>query len=136
MPRKSSDAPKADRPKQGRQKSKRKAAAPTDARRTLVETLWRTAARQVSEIERRLMKVEQPPAERETDARALAVLVKTLRELSTLDEAHLDDAGSRPTTEAEDDDPVPRDIDEFRRELARRMDAFVQRRTGSGVPGG
>jgi hypothetical protein len=31
---------------------------------------------------------------------------------------------------------MPRDIDEFRRELARRIRIFVQSRTGGGVHGG
>jgi hypothetical protein len=34
------------------------------------------------------------------------------------------------------DDDMPRDIDEFRHELARRIRAFVQSRTGGGVCAG
>jgi hypothetical protein len=64
------------------------------------------------------------PAERERDARMLAVLVKTLRELAALDESHKD-AARAVQADPTDDDPVPRDIDEFRRELARRIQAFV-----------
>lgn len=94
----------------------------------LVGRLWRTAEAQVRDIEDRLMRNQQQPDERERDARTLAVLVKTLRELTALDEA---DAGP----ETKDDDDGPRDIDEFRRDLARRMDALVASRTGAGVPG-
>lgn len=61
-------------------------------------------------------------------ARTLASLARTLRELVALDASQL---GPEP----EDDDPVPEDIDEFRRELARRIDAFIQHRMDSGVPG-
>jgi hypothetical protein len=105
----------------------------SDIRSALIAKLWRTAKRQVSEIEARLKRIAPQPSERESDMRALAVLVKTLRELTALEEAH-GDARPNNATDAVDDDPIPRDIDEFRRELARRMDAFVERRTGSGVP--
>jgi hypothetical protein len=95
----------------------------------LVARLWRTARRQVSEVERRLARAGQPPAERESDARMLAVLVKTLRELAALDEARADIAkGGRQTRADAEDDRPPQDIDEFRRELARRMDAIAARR--------
>jgi hypothetical protein len=94
----------------------------------LVARLWRTAEAQVRDIEERLMRNAQQPDDREKDARTLAVLVKTLRELSALD-----DAESRGETE--DDDDMPRDLDEFRRELARRMDAFVTERARAGVSG-
>jgi AcrR family transcriptional regulator len=96
----------------------------------LVSRLWRTAEAQVREIEERLALNRQQPDERERDARTLAVLVKTLRELSALDDAK--DAakrGTAPQANTDDDDAGPRDIDEFRRELARRMDAIVAART-------
>jgi hypothetical protein len=93
-----------------------------------VARIWRTAEAQVRDIEDRLRARAQPPDEREKDARTLAVLVKTLRELTALDEAE-------GRSETEDDDSGPRDIDEFRRDLARRMDAFVAERTRAGVPG-
>jgi hypothetical protein len=95
----------------------------------LVRRIWRTADGQVRDIEERLAAAGQQPLERERDARMLAVLVKTLRELVVIGEA----APARKTaTEPEDDDPVPRDIDEFRRELARRIDALVASRTDGG----
>jgi len=100
----------------------------TGDRVTLVTRLWRAAEVQVHDIEDRLMRAAQPPDEREKDARTLAVLVKTLRELSALDDAE-------GQSETQDDDDSPRDIDEFRRELARRMDAFVAERVRAGVPG-
>jgi transposase-like protein len=97
----------------------------------IVRRMWRTAEAQVRDIEDRLRQDPQPPDERERNARVLAVLVKTLRDLSTLDESQADTAAT--TNMAGNDDEVPRDIDEFRRELARRMDAFVESRTGAGV---
>jgi AcrR family transcriptional regulator len=106
--------------------------APGGDRTALVARLWRTAERQVREIEQRLARHRQEPDDRERDARVLAVLVKTLRELSALDETKTGDISKDATY---DDDEGPRDIDEFRRELARRMDAFVASRTGAGIPG-
>ena len=98
----------------------------SEARQKLVERLWRTAERQVREIEERLKSVGQKSSEREHDTRSLAVLVKTLRELAAFDEAH---PAAQTQTEPIDDDE-PRDMDEFRRELARIMDAIIARREG------
>lgn len=89
---------------------------------SLVARLWRTAERQVRDIEERLATHGQEAGERERDVRSLAVLAKTLRELTALDEK----AGIKPD---ETDDDGPRDIDEFRRELARQIDALVAART-------
>ena len=97
----------------------------------LVGRLWRTAEAQVRDIEERLARHQQQPDERERDARTLAVLVKTMRELSALDDQK---GGGAPPADSEHDDG-PRDIDEFRRELARRMDEIVAARADR-VPGG
>jgi hypothetical protein len=115
------------------------------ARMALVNRLWRAAEGQVREIEDRLFAREHDGAEagdtsaRERDARMLAVLVKTLRELAALDQANDPAANSNAAgaaqAEPEDDDPVPRDIDEFRRELARRIQTFVGNEHGGTVPG-
>jgi hypothetical protein len=102
-------------------------------RTALVARLWQSAEQQVEQIEARLARIAPASEQRDGDMRAFATLVKTLRELSAFDEAHQPRARKRKTEQ--DDDPVPRDIDEFRRELARRMDAFVQSRTGARVPG-
>lgn len=97
------------------------------SRVSLVARLWRTAERQVRDIEARLALAQQEPADRERDARVMAVLVKTLRELTQFDE--------RANETAQDDDDGPRDIDEFRRDLARRMEEFVRERSAERVPG-
>jgi len=94
-------------------------------RQAFIARLWRTADWQVRDIEKRLDGALQEPAERERDARTLAVLVKTLRELTAFDET-----APQPAIPA-DDDPVPDDIDEFRNELARRIKALVDSRTHS-----
>ena len=113
--------------------------APRTSRRpisrvALVRRMWCAAEAQVRDIEQRLTGERPEPEDRERDARLLAVLVKTLRELTALDAAEGD--RKQATDVTPDDLDAPRDLDEFRRELARRMDAFVASRSGAGVPGG
>jgi hypothetical protein len=95
---------------------------PDRARASLVDRLWRTADRQVRDIERRLRLETQKPDERERDARMLAIMVKTLRELRALDAAR---AEQEPTSE---DEPGPDNLDDFRRDLVRKMDAIIAAR--------
>ncbi len=109
------------------------AARPASPNVPLVERLWRVAERQAQEIEARLENDDQSPTERARDTRMLAVLAKTLRELIALRTAALE-SGDDAQTDADDADPVPRDIDEFRRELTRRIESFVASRTDSAVP--
>jgi hypothetical protein len=114
-----------------RQTKKRPQPRPTSEKRAkLVTRLWRAAQRQVDEIERCTALKERDGSERERDARALAVLVKTMRELTELDAAGAPKRGAEENA----DDGFPRDIDELRRELARRMQAIVARRNEA-VPG-
>jgi hypothetical protein len=87
------------------------------ARKALVSRIWRVAETQVSDIERRLQ-LEEPGDERERTARLLATMIKTLRELHTLDAKE----EKKPVRQ---DDSEYRDIDHFRRELARKIDAIV-----------
>ena len=56
-------------------------------------------------------------------ARTLSTLTQVLHALVRLR------SGLSPEAETNDNDDMPRDIDEFRRELARRIDAFVTSRT-------
>ncbi len=66
----------------------------------------------------------RPPADAERAARTLSTLTQTLHALTRLR------GGLSPETESNDDDDMPRDIDEFRNELARRIIAFVESRRG------
>lgn len=102
-------------------------------RRALANRIWRAAEAQVGEIETRLALIGAAPAEAERDARALAVLARVVRELAALDaatkkaEAAKDDtpANDPERDEARDEDArAPTDLDTFRRELARRLDAL------------
>jgi hypothetical protein len=66
--------------------------------------------------------------EAERESRTLASLSRTVREIAVLNASE----PQAPRDEA-DDDPIPSDIDEFRRELARRIRGFIEaRRTGAG----
>lgn len=99
---------------------------------SLVNRLWRTAERQVRDIEQRLAQDCQEPSERERDARVLAVLVKTLRDLAAFDAA-AHSSGEKTEANDADDDPVPRDLDELRRELSRRLERIAaDTATGTG----
>jgi hypothetical protein len=104
------------------------------SRRSLVARLWRTTEQQVREVEHRLSLGQREPADRERDARMLAIMVKTLRELSSIDVADAARPGKTKTQSETENDDGPADIDEFRRELARRLEAIIARRhpgTGS-----
>jgi hypothetical protein len=90
-------------------------------RSALVKRMWRAAEAQVREIENRLLQDSPEPLERERDARVLAVLAKTLRELSALEEIK----PNKRTLAPADDDAVPRNMDELRRSLARKLEALV-----------
>lgn len=89
---------------------------PGSDRVSLVSRLWRTAERQVRDIEERLRLNIQQPDERERDARVLATMVKTLRDLRALQ-----DTEEEPS--AKDDGPA--NLDDFRRELARKIDGLI-----------
>lgn len=95
----------------------------------LVQRLIRTTDLQVREIETRLKDALGEPDDRERDARIMAVLAKTTRELLTLEP----DGATKKTPQA--DDEVPRDVDELRHELARRIDSLRERRAGAGPAG-
>jgi hypothetical protein len=89
-------------------------------------------ARVSEAIERELSKIERivgnptrmVPAQRietESRARVLASLARTLKEVMRL---RSEAGGADDTAKAADDD-VPRDLDEFRRELSRRLEGMV-----------
>lgn len=95
-------------------------------------------ARELDAVERVLdVLAPEGPNDAERAARTLASIARTLRELSLMNRAGTDFTGEGPEAATDDDDdPVPRDLDEFRRELARRINAFVDDRTGGGLPDG
>lgn len=92
-----------------------------DARAALFARIVRTAHLRMDTIEGVLKGLqEQPAPESERTARTLAMLDRSLREIAALTKPD----ETAPSDET-DDDTVPRDIDEFRRELARRIRGMV-----------
>jgi hypothetical protein len=97
------------------------------ARASLTARLWRAAEMQAAEIEARLSAGERPIAESERDARVLAILAKTLRELSS--------ASLIPDEEEkEDDDATPDDVETLREALAQRLRRIAEDRHQQGHP--
>jgi hypothetical protein len=129
MPKTKQDTPVTnDTPRKRAAVTTKRRRSPTQ-RTQLVHRLWLAAEAQVRQIESRLTLDTTEPAECERDARTMAVLVKTLRDLNALDAARDRRASKREgntaaaaTPEVNYDDP--RQIDEFRRELARRIEAI------------
>ena len=109
-------------------------AAPPDDR-PIAERLQGAVARVLPAIEGTLATLgtgAAHPRELERAARALAALTRTMRELSGLLAQH---KAEQPACDC--DGYTPEDIDTFRRELARKINALVDRRTGvtaSGEP--
>lgn len=89
--------------------------------------------RHIAAVERVLDKVRPTkPDETERSARTLATISYALRELAAI--AHTEPV--TPPTNETDNDPIPRDIDDFREELARRIRRFIdaRRHGGDGLP--
>jgi hypothetical protein len=93
------------------------------SRAALVARMWRTAERQVEEIEDRLKAAGLDLAERESNARTLAVVAKTLRELAAVDEAKA--ARGKQAQKDDNDDVIPRNIEDLRRALAQKLERFA-----------
>jgi hypothetical protein len=89
-----------------------------------VERLYRAVREELAAVESlraRLKSEPQGTQDAERTARTLSSLTETLQKLQRL-------TCAVPNTGSQDDD-LPADIDEFRRELARRIEAFVATRT-------
>ncbi|MGL5116145.1 MAG: hypothetical protein ACRC7C_12550 [Beijerinckiaceae bacterium] len=94
-------------------------------RAALTARLWRAAELQAAEVEARVALGTRPAADAERDARVLAVLAKTLRELSTAELSFAD---------GDDDDAAPDDLDELREALGQRLRRIARER-GTREPG-
>ena len=105
------------------------------SRTTMVARMLRAAERQLTDIEQQLAANDMAPAERERNKRSLTILVRTMRQLTALNTADSDPASTRKAKKS-NDRPVPRNIDELRRELARRVDLLRRRRADTGTAGG
>lgn len=91
--------------------------APRFGRRSLVSRLWRTAERQVADIETRLIAAGGDPATLERDAKTLAVLARTVRDLVAIDAEQKRGAKA----DKADDENAPPNIDEFRRRISAKL---------------
>jgi hypothetical protein len=89
-------------------------------RATLMRRVERAIAIELARIETLITDgaTDHVQSEAERRARTLATLARTLKEVTRLR------ADAKEMTPA-DDDTVPRDLDEFRRELSRRLDLLV-----------
>jgi hypothetical protein len=105
----------------------RRSALQIEGRDALVARMWRTAERQVAEIEDRLKAAGLDVVERESNTRMLAIVAKTLRDLSAVDEANK--MRGKEASNNENDDAPPRNIDELRSALADKLARFVAART-------
>jgi hypothetical protein len=93
------------------------------SRAALIKRMWRTAERQVEDIERRVRDAGLELTERESNARMLATVARTLRELAAVDDAKR--ARGKDAAKDDNDDAAPRNIDELRRSLAEKLEAIV-----------
>ena len=106
-------------------KPARKRTKPVAAKRkALVQRLWSAAEAQIADIETRFAALGGDGASFERDARALGLLAKFLKELVSIECLMNETAAPAKSSlqVAEDDHDAPRSLDEFRRELAQRLD--------------
>jgi hypothetical protein len=101
-------------------------------RKAVINKLWKAAQIQLEAHEAHLAELPAGTAASEVDAKTLATLARTVRELVALDSAAAGEGGKS------EDDPSPaeglRRVDELRRELARRMERLIAENAGEAVP--
>ena len=91
-------------------------------RLALVERLREAVDKQIGHVDSILSHTEmQLPDEAERTARMLAGLARTLREMTRLE--------MPAPPEPDDDSDMPRNVDDLRRELLRKMDALIAERS-------
>lgn len=110
--------------------AKRRALPPS--RKAVVAKLWRAAKRQLDAHEARLEELPKGAGASEADAKALAVLARTVRELVAMEAT----TAGREDTSSNDLSPADglRHVAELRKELARRLDALADRELGQADP--
>lgn len=115
-------------------------AAPADkpvrvstSRKAVVNRLWRAARRQLDAHEAHLDGLPDGAVASESDAKALATLARTVRELVALDAS----TTTRESKTTDESDPAEglRYAAELRKELARRLDALAERELAKADPG-
>ena len=101
-------------------------------RKAVIGKLWKAAQTQLEAHEAHLAELPAGTAASETDAKTLATLARTVRELVALDSAAAGEGKS-------EDEPSPaeglRRVDELRSELGRRLAALAAEEAGAaGAP--
>ena len=105
-------------------------------RKALIARAWALAEAQKNDLERRIRRLQSsdaPSAQRERDARAMAALIRALKELAALDGARTSDGGKQDDSEAGAD--FPRDVDELKAVLARHLEGLRRERAGKEADG-
>lgn len=101
-------------------------------RKAVIGKLWKAAQTQLEAHEAHLAELPAGTAASEVDAKTLATLARTVRELVALDSAAAGEGGKS------EDEPSPaeglRRVEELRRELARRMERLIADHAGEAVP--
>lgn len=103
------------------------------SRKRVVSQLWRAAKRQLDAHEEHLGDMPKGAAASEADAKALATLARTVRELVAIDEP----ATGRKDKQTDDLSAADglRHVAQLRQDLARRLEALARRELGEGDPG-
>ncbi|TAJ34230.1 hypothetical protein [Bosea sp. (in: a-proteobacteria)] len=101
-------------------------------RKRVVSQLWRAAKRQLDAHEEHLSDMPKGAAASEADAKALATLARTVRELVAIDEP----APGRKDKQTDDLSAADglRHVAELRKELARRLEVLAAREAGAAAP--
>lgn len=99
------------------------------SRKAVVTKLWRAARRQLEAHEAHLDALPKGAAASEADAKALAVLARTVRELLALENA----TGLQESKADDDLSPAAglRHVGELRKELARRLEILAAEEAGA-----
>ena len=105
-------------------KSKRK----TVSRKSVVGQLWRAAKRQIDSHEEHLADLPKGTTASEADAKALAVLARTVRELVAIEEPPATRKGKHTDESSAADDL--RHVAQLRQDLARRLEALAAQDAG------
>ena len=97
----------------------------TASRKQVVDKLWRAARRQLAAHEEHLAGLPAGAGATEADAKALATLARTVRELVAIDTT----TGGKPADEPHAADGI-RHVAALRAELARRLEALAAQDEG------
>lgn len=103
-------------------------------RAAIAERIQTIVEREMAAVERVLAVIgPADQAEAEGSARALASIARTLREVAAL---NVPEEEVKDADDADAGSEIPRDMDEFRRELARRLHAIIEAQSAAAGGGG